>query len=269
MPLRGPKSITRRRKSTLKWLRRRWLCRIPRSHCTEGLRPLGRLALVDHGPELIGQLKQAISTMTSAEAIAASGRQLGQEILPAAPQIVLVASISGGTGSGMLLDAAYAVRKVLADLSLSDARLTGVLLHWTGRDPHGKLLARANACACLRELQSFGRGEGYPGDADFGLPAFAAEIPPFDATRVVHLGDGLNQEEFAEGRGERRAVPRPGHRDGRQRVVRLGPRVQRPEDAQRAGNAQRIRDDRADLWLMPDRADAEGICGPCRRFALP
>ena len=69
-------------------------------------------------------------------------------------------------------------------------------MHSTGHDPHGKLLARANACACLRELQSFGRGEGYPGDADMGLPDFAADIPPFDAIRVVHLGDGLNQEEL-------------------------------------------------------------------------
>ena len=180
----------------LLWLRRRWLCRIPRSHCTEGLRPLGRLALVDHGRELIAQLKKAISAMTSAAAIATSGQQIGEEILAAAPRVILVASISGGTGSGMLLDVAYTVRKVLADLSLSDARLTGVLLHSTGRSPHDKLLARANACACLHELQRFGGGEGYPGDVDFGLPAFAADTRPFDTTRIVHLGDGLNQEEF-------------------------------------------------------------------------
>jgi len=196
MPLRAPEEYYEAAETYLKWLRRRWLALIPRSHCTEGLRPLGRLALVDYGPEIVGQLKTVISTMTSAEAITTSSQHLGQEVLPAAPQIVLLASISGGTGSGMLLDVAYAVRKVLADLSLSDARLTGALLHSTSHDPHGKLLARANACACLRELQSFGRGEGYPGDADMGLPDFAADIPPFDAIRVIHLGDGLNQEEL-------------------------------------------------------------------------
>ncbi|MGA2256562.1 MAG: tubulin-like doman-containing protein [Thermoguttaceae bacterium] len=196
LPLRSQEEYYEAPEKYLLWLRRRWLCRIPRSHCTEGLRPLGRLALVDHGPELIAQLKRAISAMTSPEAIATSGQRIGEEILAEAPQIILVASISGGTGSGMLLDATYAVRKVLADLSISDARLTGVLLHSTGRSPHDKLLARANACACLRELQHFGRGEGYPGDDDFGLPAFAGEIPPFDTTRVVHLGDGLNPEEF-------------------------------------------------------------------------
>ena len=97
----------------------------------------------------------------------------------------------------MLLDAAYTIRKVLADLSIAEVRLTGVLLHSTGRDPHGKLLARANTCACLGELHRFSR-DGYLGDADFGLPAFAAEIPPFDVTRVVHLGDGLDHEAFDE-----------------------------------------------------------------------
>ncbi len=197
MPLRAAEEYQATSDKYLRWLRRRWLWRIPRSHWTEGLRPLGRLALVDHGPELIRQIKAAISTMISDEAVAAFGQKLGQEVLPA-PQVILVASISGGTGGGMLLDAAYAVRKVLADLALADARLTGVLMHSTGRDPHGKLLARANACACLRELQTFGRGVGYPGDDDFGLPAFAAEVPPFDTTRVVQLGEGLNPAEFEQ-----------------------------------------------------------------------
>jgi hypothetical protein len=45
-------------------------------------------------------------------------------------------------------------------------------------------------------LQHFG-SRGYPGDADLGLPAFDG-IPPFDSTRIVHLGDGLNEEEFQQ-----------------------------------------------------------------------
>jgi hypothetical protein len=196
MPLRAPEAYYEESERYLKWVRRRWLTLIPRSLCTEGLRPLGRLALVDHLPELIGRIKTAISTMVSADAKAASSRRLGREVPPLPPQIVLVASITGGTGSGMLLDAAYAVRKVLDDLFISDASLTGVLLHWTGPDANGKLLARANACCCLRELRAFGRGQGFPGDADIGMPDFDPDIRPFDTTRVVHLGDGLGQEEL-------------------------------------------------------------------------
>ncbi len=196
-PLRPQEEYHQAAEKYLLWLRRRWFCRIPRSHSAEGLRPLGRLALVDHGPELITRLRAAIAAITSAEARAVAGQQIGQDLSGVAPQIILVASISGGTGSGMLLDAAYVLRKVLADCSLSHVGLTGVLLHSTGRSPHDKLLARANACACLRELERFGNGEGYPGDATFGLPASATDVPPLDAVRVVHLGDGLNGEEFA------------------------------------------------------------------------
>ena len=196
-PLRPQEEYHQAAEKYLLWLRRRWFCRIPRSHSAEGLRPLGRLALVDHGPELITRLRAAIAAITSAEARAVAGQQIGQDLSGVAPQIILVASISGGTGSGMLLDAAYVLRKVLADCSLSHVRLTGVLLHSTGRSPHDKLLARANACACLRELERFGNGEGYPGDATFGLPASATDVPPLDAVRVLHLGDGLNGEEFA------------------------------------------------------------------------
>ncbi len=130
----------------------------------------------------------------------------------------------------MLLDAAYAVRKVLADLSLSDARLTGVLLHSTGREPSRASCWRGpTPVPAFANCRHFGRGEGYPGDADIGLPAFAAEIPPFDATRVVHLGDGLNQEEFEQAAENVATVSRPGHRDGGQRVLRLGPRSEGSE----------------------------------------
>ena len=37
----------------LEWLSRRWLYNIPRSLKTEGIRPLGRLALVDHASEAV------------------------------------------------------------------------------------------------------------------------------------------------------------------------------------------------------------------------
>ncbi len=211
MPLGDPEAYHAAAEKYLKWLRRRWLCRIPRSRSAEGLRPLGRLALVDHGQELIDRLKTAIAAMTSAEGGVQGAGSSEQGAISGSPlpaprplQIVLVASLSGGTGSGMLLDAAYTVRKVLADLSIAEVRLTGVLLHSTGRDPHGKLLARANTCACLGELHRFSR-DGYPGDSDFGLPTFAAETPPFDVTRVVHLGDGLDHNAFdqaAEGVGQ-------------------------------------------------------------------
>src|SRR5262249_53481293 len=47
-PLRLPEQYREQTRSLFRWLPRRWLYGIPRSLRTEGLRPLGRLAIVDH-----------------------------------------------------------------------------------------------------------------------------------------------------------------------------------------------------------------------------
>jgi len=50
MPLRRSQDYRNDSRRILEWLSRRWLYNIPRSQQTEGLRPLGRLALADHAP---------------------------------------------------------------------------------------------------------------------------------------------------------------------------------------------------------------------------
>ena len=99
----------------------------------------------------------------------------------------------------MVLDLAYAVRKAIADCTPSGGSVSGFLVHATRRNPNERLLATANAWACLRELRRYACGGGYPGDDDFGLPSFAPEVPPFDDTAIMHLGDGLEPPEFERG----------------------------------------------------------------------
>jgi len=48
VPLRSPQDYRVRADRLLAWLSRRWLYNIPKSLQTDGLCPLGRLALVDH-----------------------------------------------------------------------------------------------------------------------------------------------------------------------------------------------------------------------------
>jgi hypothetical protein len=117
----------------------------------------------------------------------------------AKPLIVLLAAISGGTGSGIVLDLAYAVRRLAAELNLGAYDLRGILLHATDQDPDSQDLARANSFACLTELAHFNRpGCGYPGEESLHVPAFPSVVPTFDETFVVHLGDDLAQAEFAD-----------------------------------------------------------------------
>ena len=133
----------------VRWLSRRWLCNIPRSQHTEGLRPLGRLALVDHAEEILARLRALIAGISAPEALAESARHAAMPVRCTAPVVILVASVSGGTGSGMALDLAYAVRKVFAEMPGPEAALCGILTHSTPRHHSERTLATLNACACL------------------------------------------------------------------------------------------------------------------------
>lgn len=202
LPLRKPQDYRSDSKLFAKSTSRRWLYNIPRSLQTDGMRPLGRLALADHAPRVCEQIRTTIQKMLAPESLAATSKALGSELAVGAPRVVLVASISGGAGSGTVLETAYAVRKVLCELGLPQ-ELCGILLHSTPRSQGGRDLAIVNAVACLGELRQFSAGsQGYPGDAACGLPAFAPGVPTFDDTYLLHLGDHLGAEEFEQAAGQ-------------------------------------------------------------------
>ncbi|MCR4412409.1 MAG: tubulin-like doman-containing protein, partial [Thermoguttaceae bacterium] len=102
---------------------------------------------------------------------------------------------SGGTGSGMVLDAGYAVRHALRGLGLPDDRVYGVLTHSTVHNPNAKGLAIANAYACLHEAEHYRRAGRYPGDPACGLPPFENDSGPFQ-TYLVHLGEDLSEPQY-------------------------------------------------------------------------
>ena len=156
IPLRAPKDYRADSKRFLEWLSRRWLYNIPRSLQTEGLRPFGRLAFVDHCPKILDRLCSALQTATSEEAVDRSRQTTGLEFAGESPNVFVVASLAGGTGSGVALDLGYAVRKVLGELQLPDQRVFGVLTHSTSRKAASRDLAIANTLAALQELRHFG-----------------------------------------------------------------------------------------------------------------
>jgi hypothetical protein len=193
-PLRPAEHYRDQTKDLLRWLDRRFLYGIPRSLLTEGLRPLGRLALMDNAEVIRTRLREALTQLTSAEAREAAAATLGAPLRTEAPRVFLVASVAGGTGSGMLVDLAYAVRHVLEELQLPTEGLCGLLLHATSQKPASRDLARINAAAALQELHHFSRPDGpYPGDPAHGLAAFGPGVPPLEDCYLVHLGDQLDE----------------------------------------------------------------------------
>ncbi len=198
LPLRQPADYRRESGGHLQWLSRRWIYNIPRSAQTQSFRPLGRLAFVDHLDRVLACLTQAIKAAVDREALAASAQSTGLPFQEASPRVFLVSSISGGTGSGMVMDVAYAVRKVLRDLGLSEEGVCGILVHCSGHNPQSRDLAVANTYAFLTELHHYSDPHNaYPGDPSRGLPAFAAQDAPFSQSYVLNLGEDLEPEDFA------------------------------------------------------------------------
>jgi hypothetical protein len=204
LPLRRTQDYRRDTDRFLRWLSRRWLYNIPRSLETEGLRPLGRLALVDHAQDVRRRLWQALAEVATPEAAEAMAHSVGCPVQHASPRVILVSSLIGGAGSGMVIDIAYAARVALRELGFSDDAVTGLLLHATPRKTNARELAVINTYCCLNELYHFSRSpQGYPGDSACGLPP--SEAPPFHDAYLLHLGDDLSDDDLhkaAEGVAE-------------------------------------------------------------------
>ena len=197
MPLRPSEAYRSLAGNVLESISRRWLYNIPYSLQTEGLRPLGRLALVDHFKRLLERSRQTLSRITDEASIAATAQHTGLKFVARPPRVFVVASISGGAGSGMVLDVAYATRFVLAELGLSDEHVYGMLMHGEPRGSGDRDKAIANSYAALNELWNFSRpGQCYPGDRGCKVPAFHGNNRTFANCYLVHLGDRLTEQKL-------------------------------------------------------------------------
>jgi hypothetical protein len=197
LPLRRPQHYRENAQQLLTWLSRRWLYNIPRTLRTEGLRPLGRLALADHARQAGQRIRRAMMQAIDPQSLSAAEQAVGRPFRGGAIRVYVVASISGGTGGGMSLDIGYALRALLSKLGVANARVCGLMMHSTGGDPRYCELARVNALSWLTEFKHFQQLENaYPGDTSCGLPAHPPGVPGFDDTYLIHLGDNLNEIDF-------------------------------------------------------------------------
>ncbi|HEX3725187.1 MAG TPA: tubulin-like doman-containing protein, partial [Pirellulales bacterium] len=196
-PLRRTEDYRSAAGSILNSISRRWLYNLPFSLQTEGFRPLGRLAMVDHSRRVFERIRQAIAKITREENMIHTARTTGLELITRQPRVFIVGSIAGGTGGGMALDLAYAVRSLLTQADLPDTQVHGVLLHSTSRVASERDKAIANSYATLSELWHYSSpGRCYPGDRACGVPAFHGNNRTFSSCYFVHLGDDLTEPQL-------------------------------------------------------------------------
>ena len=194
MPLKKPEEYRSQKKSHLSWLSRRWIYNIPRTLQTEGLRPLGRLAYCDHFDSVYARLEKTIREISKPENLATTADTLDIDPGSLTPRVIIVTSISGGLGSGMVLDLAYSARLLMHECGFEPDSVVGVMLHSTYQRLRDPGLSSANAFAFLTELRHFCE-VGFPGDAENGVPEFE-DIAPFDFTYFEDLGKDLCQSGF-------------------------------------------------------------------------
>lgn len=183
----------------LNWLSRRWLFNIPRSGKVEGMRPLGRLAFVDHQNTIRTQLQKSIDQIIQSEACSKSHEESQLPFTRDGLDFVLVGSTSGGTCSGSLFDVATQLRQMITERRLPPCTVSAVLMHATGNSPQTADTQDANTISFLKELNYFSLpGVQRPGaqnrSGDLGESA-----NPLDEAVLLHMGDDLTSLDFNTG----------------------------------------------------------------------
>jgi serine/threonine protein kinase len=136
------------------WFDPQMLYRIPRNPSTVGMRSLGRLAFLDHYKAFSDKLTIALDDCTQPDALSTADRHTRLGHFTNRPRVYIVCSLGGGTGAGMFLDVAYAVRYKLRQMGYTDAEVIGQLvLPPADRTTRGPALT--NAYTALRELHHF------------------------------------------------------------------------------------------------------------------
>lgn len=195
LPLKTSHEYRKSASDHLSWLSRRWLFNIPKSGHVEGLRPLGRLAVISGLEDVRHQLRKSIEAATADSALEQSRKLIAQPWQKDTVQIIIVGSVAGGTASGSLFDLIWLSRSIGTQDRMPNLNVGAVLLHGTSAGRNAADMHDANALCFLKELQYYTmsglRGPSHSGGASFDKP--------LDDLWMVHFGDDLTTTDFARG----------------------------------------------------------------------
>jgi hypothetical protein len=151
------------------------------------VRPMGRLTLHAQADRVLRQIRNCLAKLTSRERLRqADGESIAD---PGSVEIYVLASLCGGTGSGISLDIAQLLRHELKDAP--HVRVIGIfLLPGPFRNLPGTDLVKSNAYAALKELDYLANPRGKI-DFTFGTNhPMALERSPFD---LIYLVDSIGE----------------------------------------------------------------------------
>ncbi|HMP60882.1 MAG TPA: tubulin-like doman-containing protein [Gemmatales bacterium] len=171
---------------------------LPRSPSVEGHRMFGRLAFLDGYLRLVSRLKKDLQAIANPEAHDLAVASTGLTVRTPVPRVHVFAAAAGGTGSGMLIDLAYTLRRLLQESDHVDPELVAFLLCGAPTDQTTPPEELANLYATLTELQHFSsRAVEFLAEYGAGGATIAERAPPFSSVylaRVGHRGPGVVRE---------------------------------------------------------------------------
>jgi hypothetical protein len=132
---------------------------LPRSLEVAGTRAFGRLAFSESYLRIIGRIKRDLQSLIEPEVIEASVQATGLPLRSDIPQVYVFSAAGGGTGSGMMIDLAYSLRRLLSEMGMPTKDVCAYLFCGAptdGATPPGE---RANVYAALTELNHFSGGD--------------------------------------------------------------------------------------------------------------
>lgn len=142
-------------------------------------RALGRLAFLTSTGAVSARVRRELEACTEDKLVTEAARRTGLGLRSNRPRVYVVTGLTGGTGSGMFLDLAWAVRRTLQQLGHARAEIVGVLL--TPSVDHGAVpRAVANGFAALTELKHFAGAAAVKATP-------SSQQPPFDRCVLLPL----------------------------------------------------------------------------------
>ncbi|MCP4890748.1 MAG: protein kinase [Planctomycetaceae bacterium] len=174
-PLKTPQQYRDYATSRLGSISRRWIYNVPRNGTTTGMRPLGRLALVDNSERIREVLLESVKAITGA-----SGEQT--------PVVYVVGSLCGGTASGMYLDVVHLLRNLLDEVGSAETQVRSLLVTPCLESSDNHPLAVHSAMAAMKEIRHcLDTTNGYPGDVGAGWSSVPAARSPLRNAYFISL----------------------------------------------------------------------------------
>jgi serine/threonine protein kinase len=199
MPLRQAHEYRNDADELLGWLDRRWLYNLPKSGETQGMRPWGRLAVLDHAATLVSKLRPRLAALTNGTVAKALAATTKEEPRAVSPRVFIVGSCCGGAGGGAMLELAYAVRNVTKRIGADQLEIFAVITNSTNQCPAQAQLGMANTVAFLTELQHYARcgAEGMAGSTT-RTAIFESNEYPLNQVYYIPFGHELTTEAYEE-----------------------------------------------------------------------